>query len=642
MSLIQCVHVFRVLISTLLLLAGSLLAGSLLVAQQPGFPGSTVPQPNQSLELSPQPEVDTTRVFLFQLDDIEKRKEFSDTTLHEFHLYSPIEKGFLFSQSLGNLGSSSRPLLYDIEADRKGLRLGYHQYDPYRLERQDFNHIRSKKSVTNLFFSPGANQRNFIIKAQFSRPFKNDVQLTLDYTRVIQEGFYASQDTRLTNVGMSISKKYENLMLVFTAISNADNESHNGGVTFAPRDTLFLPAPAQFRSTIPTLITEGQTRHATQEYALNSYFNLKRYENIQFRHEIALERGSFKYTDENIVENAVINEVEFYGPFLNDDRGIRSFVDYTSIKNSLWASLRLDKFDVDVGFNYSFYNINLEARTETVNDLGLLGRVGFELAERFSFIGDAYLGIGENVGEFTLNGTLSGELIDGIELKAFATFQAFRPSILQLESFINQQVIWDNRDNFSNPLENQLGGTLNLSRFGIGVTAKVLIRNNPIFINTDRVPEQFNGSVFNTQFLLNTKHKLFFLNLENQVGIQQIDNNIFQLPSFLSEHELYVEEFIFKKRMLSRFGVRLRTVEEYIAAGFSPVHGFFHQSIENVEQPFFWQTDLYLSFKVDKFRAFIRAENFNQLITGDVFFLADPFPIFDYKLRFGVGWTLYN
>ncbi len=638
MSAIQCAYVIRVFISSLLVVSGSML-----VAQQPGFRGSTGPEVNQPLSLSPQPELDTTSVYLFKLDDLDKRTQFSDSLLHEFHLYSPIEKGFLFGQSLGNLGSSSRPLLDEIEVDRKGLRLGYHQYDPYRLDRQDFNLVNSQKSVTNLFFSPGSNQRNFIIKAQFSRPFKNDVQLTVDYTRVLQEGFYASQNTRLTNVGMSISKKYKNHTLVFTAISNADNESQNGGVTqfdggiLPAADPLFLLEEFEFRSTIPTSITEGQTRHATQEYALNNYFTLSRYENIQFRHEIALERGSFKYSDES-----VLGEEEFYGLFLNDDRGVRSFVEYSSWKNSLWASLSLDKFDIDLGFNYSFYNIDLEARTENIHDLGLLGRIGFELADRFSFIGDAYLGIGENVGEYTLNATLQGEIADGVGLKAFATFQRFRPSILQQETYINQQVIWDN-DDFSQSLENQLGGTLDLSRFGIGVTVRLLIQNNPIFINTLREPQQFNeGTVFNTQFLVDTKHKLFFLNLENQVGIQQIDNNIWQLPSFLSEHELYIEEFIFKKRMLARFGGRLRTVEPYLAAGFSPVHGFFHQTEAGQEQPFFWQADAYISFKIDKFRAFIRAENLSQAFRGDVFYLTNPYPIFDYKIRLGVGWTLYH
>ncbi len=603
--------------------------GSAIYAQSFPTGGAGAPPGLQSQQFGPI-EVDTSRVYYFHIDAVDAKQEFKDTLLNEFHVYSPIEKGPLYGQSLGNLGSSSRPLIYAIDDHRKGLDFGYHQYDPYVQGRQQFQLIQSEKSVSHLFFS-SFGQQDFLIKAQFSRPFANNVQLTLDYTRVLQQGFYESQNTRLTNLGMSISKRTDNRTWIFTAISNADNEAHNGGIQ-NPAD--LNSDFAEFRTNIPTSISEGQTRNATQEYALNNYFNVKRFEGVQFRHEIAFERGSFKYTDDTSA-----NE-EFYGDFLNDDRGIRSFVEYSSWKNSLWASLRLNKFDLNVGFNYSFYNINLEARRERIHDLGLIGDVVFDIGKRFNLTGDAYLGVGENVGEYTVNGYLTGKLVEGVSLKAFGTMQRYRPSILKQEAYINQQVIWDN-DGFSQPLENEIGGTLDLTRFGIDVTVKQLIQTNPIFINQQQRPEQFDGSVLITQFLFNTKHKLLFLNVKNQIGIQNLTENIWQLPSFLSEHEAYLEGFIFKKRMFTRFGARLRTAEAYTLAGFSPVHGYFHQR-EGIDEPFFWQADAYLSFKIDRFRAFIRAENLSHAFTDDVFFLTNLYPIFDFKIRLGVAWTLYN
>jgi hypothetical protein len=601
--------------------------GSIIFAQS--FPTGGVTPPG--LQTSNILENDTSRVYYFHIDAVKDLTEFSDTLLNEFHLYSPIEKGQLYGQSLGNLGSSSRPLMYAANGNRKGLEFGYHQYDPYLMDRQQFQLIQSEKAVSHLFFS-SFGQEDFIVKAQFSRPFANNVQLTLDYTRVLQQGFYNSQNTRLTNIGMSISKKMDNRQWIFTAISNADNEAHNGGVS----DPTQFDNPAifpEFRTNISTSLSEAQTRNATQEYALNNYFNLKRFEGVQFRHEIAFERGSFKYSDENS------GNEDFYGDFLNDDRGVRSFLEYGSLKNSLWASLTVNKFDLDLGFNYSFYNINLEARRERIHDFGLLANVDFGISDKFKLAGDAYLGIGENVGEYTMNGFLEGKLVKGISLKAFGTLQRYRPSILKQESYINQQAIWQN--DFSQPLENQVGGTLDLSKFGLAVTVKQLVQTNPIFINETQRPEQFDGSIFITQLLFNTNHKLLFLNLKNQVGLQNLSENIWQLPSFISEHEVYLEGFIFKKRMFTRFGGRLRTAEAYTVAGFSPVHGLFHQR-EGAVEPFFWQADAYVSFKIDRFRAFIRAENLSQAFTGDVFYLTNLYPVFDFKIRLGVAWTLYH
>jgi len=611
--------------------------GTVVFSQQPFPTGNGAPPGLQTQSQSTITKIDTSRVFYSHLDAVDDKKEFSDTLLNDFHIYSPIEQGPLFGQSLGNLGSSSRALIYTIDGNRKGLDLGYHQYDPYQKDRHQFPLIQSEKPVSNLFFS-SFGQVDFIIKAQFSRPFANNLQLTIDYTRVLQEGFYASQSTRLTNIGMSLSKKLDNRMWIFTAISNADNEEQNGGIS---DPVIFNGAFAELRSNLPTNLSDAQTRNEIQEYAFNNFFYLKRFEGVQFRHEIVFERGSYKYSDVNSSND------DFYGDFLNDDRGVRSFVEYSSWKNSLWASLLLDKFDLNVGFNYSFYNIDLEARKDNVHDLGLLGNVALGFGDQFNLSADVYLGIGENIGEYTINGFLTGTLVEGIRLKAFGTLQRYRPSILKQEAYINQQEIWNN--DFSQPLENEVGATLNLERFGIDVTVKQLVQTNPIFIDTRQRPVQPDTTVFITQLLINTKHKLFFLNLENQFGLQNLSDNVWQLPSFISEHELYFEDYIFKKRMLTRFGIRLRTTEAYTVAGFSPTHGYFHQRDDEAEdEPFFWQADPYISFKVDKFRAFIRAENLTQRFrqptadSPDVFFLTNLYPIFDFKIRLGVAWTLYN
>ena len=605
---------------------------NLLQSQVPSFSGQRTNQTantaNQQMTEIKAP--DTTSIFEFYIDNIDKKDIQVDTLLDQFHIYNADEKGRLFSQTLGNLGSSSRHLFYQSERQRSGFDFGYHQFDLYKLDRHSFQQIKSKKAVSNLFFTPGTNQTNFMITAQFSRPFKNDIQLTVDYQRILQEGIYTSQNTRLTYLGVSLIKSYANRDMIITAVTNANNEVHNGGVS---DETLFNAENFNFRTRIPTFITDAFTRQADADFAINNYFTLEKYKGIQFRHEIAHKRGSFKYVDDNS------SNEDFYGDLWIEDRGIRSFTKYKKWETSLWGTLDIKNIHLQAGINYSFYNIDQEPTGQNVNDLSMLANIDVTPIPIMNVHANGYLGIGENVGEYTFNATADLDLISTIDLSVNGTFKRYRPSLITQQSFINQNDIWQN--SFSQPLENTLGAVINIPSFGLQAEVSQSALTNPIYFNASARPTQYDGTILISQLFLKSHHQFKFLHFKNEIGLQNLDNNIFNLPQFLSEHELYAEGYIFKKRMKTRLGLRLRTVDSYQLAEYSPVHGVFYFQDQNAD-PYFFQGDVYISFKVDSLRAFIRAENLSQLFSPDVFQLVNPYPVYDYRLRVGVGWSLYN
>lgn len=577
-------------------------------------------------------EPDTTTIKEFYLADLNQKVIQADTLLDQFHLYSPAESEPLFSQTLGNLASSTRHLYYQSERQVNGFDFGYHQFDLFRLNRQHFQQIDSEKAVSNLFFSPGSTQTNFMIKAQFSRPFKNDVQLTIDYQRVLQQGLYESQNTRSTNLGISLWKSYPNRDIIFTVVTNANNEIHNGGVA---TDTLFNVENYNIRTLIPTVIEDAETRHADSDFALNNYFTLEQYEGIRFRHEIAHKRGSFKFVDESAFNSP------YYGDLWLESRGIRSFVKYRKWESSLWANLDIKSIKLQTGINYSYYTIDQEPTGQSIHDISILGTVDFSPNKTISIHADGYLGIGENIGEYTIDGEAEVDLFSKVDFKIQGNFKRFRPSLIHQQAFINQLSIWSN--DFSQPLENKLAASLGFPEYGVKLDVSQTALTNPIYFDESFKPIQFNGTVLISQLYAKTHHQFKFIHFKNEIGLQSLNQAIFNLPRFLTEHELYFEDYIFKKRMLARLGFRLKTVESYRLSNYSPVHGAFYFQNESIaKNPFFYQGDVYVSFKVETFRAFLRAENLTQLVTKNVFELVNPYPIFDYRLRFGVAWTMFN
>lgn len=599
-------------------------------SQRPDFSGQNPSQSGGGPPMQAIEEPDTTSIFQFYPDDPSKMSIQADTLLDQFHIYDMAEQGQLFSQSLGNLGSSTRHLFYQTRRPQNGFDFGYHQFDLYRLKRQEFQQIDSEKAVSNLFFTPGSNQRNFLIKTQFSRPFKNDIQLTIDYQRIIQEGIYTSQNTRTTSLGVSFRKEYDNRDMIITAVTNANNEVHNGGVS---DETLFNQLNYNFRTRIPTFIENAFTRHADADFAVNNYFTLEKYKGIKFRHEIAHKRASFKYVDESSANSS------FYGDLWQESRGLRSFTNYKKWESTLWGTLDVKNILLTAGFNYSFYHINQEPESQQIHDLSILANAKLTPIESIDIEADGYVGMGENVGEYSFTGSADLHVLKNIELTADASFKRFRPTLISQQAFINQLEVWYN--DFSQPLENTLGASLHLSSLGLSIKFAQTALTNPIYFNTETKPEQFSGTVLISQLYLKSHHKLAFIQIKNEIGLQNLDTNIFNLPRLLSEHELYAEGYIFKKRMKARLGFRIKTVESYLMSGYSPAHGAFYFQNET-RDPFFYQGDAYISFKVDSLRAFIRAENLTQLFIPDVFQLTNPYPVFDYRLRFGVGWSLFN
>jgi|GEM_PF-2483387 len=601
-------------------------------SQRPDFSGARgqVNQPQTTTQVRTGP--DTTSVEWYYIEQINELARFSDTLLNQLQIYNPVEKGQLFYQNLGNVGSAARPLYYTNEDRHSKLDFGFHDFNIYNKSRHNIKLYKTNRAFSNLEFIAGSNQSNFMISAIFSRPFKNDVQLTIDYSRIIQEGFYTAQATRLTNLAFAITKKYKSRDMIITYVSNANNASQNGGIT---TDSLFNQPFYNFRTRIPTFLEGAQTRHANQEYAINNYFSLPQFEGISFRHEVAYENGSFKFSDESLNDA----ERSYYGMYAVEDRGIRSFLSYHKLETSLSGDLLWKGFSVNAGINYSYYSIDQDARTYSVNDLSATGKLSLQINDKVSLHSKAYLGLASNIAEYKIQANADIDLGEDFSLTGSAIFERHRPALIQQQAFINQIEVWNN--SFSKPLRNTLSGAVSLKRLGLSAEISQIALTNPIYYSQEVTPVQYDGTILISQLYAKSHHRFKSLHMEHQVGLQTLTDNVLNLPRLLSDHELYWENFIFKKKMWARFGVRIKAVESYVASDYSPVIGVFHQNTLD-QEPFLYQADAFLSFKVDKLRAFILAENLSQTINNQVFELTNDYPLVDFKLRLGFFWDLYD
>ena len=605
-----------------------------LLAQYPGAGGRLggFQQPTQ-IDTAGQNSTgpDTTIYKHFSMYDVDNKVPFADTTLDNFHLYDPVRRGPIFGANLGNLGSSARPLLYNVPYQR-GVNFGYDNYNLYRLNREDVRWYDVNRPFSDFYFSPGSSQQNFIIKAKFSRTFADSVSFHLDYQRISQEGFYDNQDAKSTYMSTGIRILRDKTDTYILGMFNANNEIHNGGI--ADESELFLPG-FNFRERITVNLTGATTRNNNVDVSINNYYHFKdsltNEAAISLRHEFAVEGGAFKFFDESDADFAQLQ------PFANDNRGVRSRLGYFHVENGIYGLINRKSIRLQGGLVYDYFNIQQEPNPYTKHNLFAKGDGSLTVFNKAQLDVIGHLGLADNAGDLWLEGNLNldlaklGHLVGGLKI------YRYEPTILQQEVFFNTTQFWDN----DFPKLNGTGFhvTYKNPKFGLEATASVDAIDNAIYFGPDKTPLLKDGAFTSSRLLIKEKLRLGPLHFHNTVGLQSFNDNIYNLPSWLSEHSLFIQGKIFKKRMQARFGLDLRLVESYSPAAFAPELGVFYLQFDDTED-LFRILDGYFSFKIQSFRMFARFENLNHLIFDEVNYLTPNYPQFDFKFRLGAAWLI--
>lgn len=584
-----------------------------------------------SLRTQNEYQLDTTIYDYIYLTHPSRVTTFQDTTLDNFHLYDPIRSENAAYAHLGNMGSEAYPLFY-THNQLPGFRMRPSAFSPYWLNREDLRFFILNRPFSNFFFSPGQSQTDFIFKTQFSRKFKNNLSLSVDYQRINQQGYYTDQNTKSTQLGIGLWKKYDRSDLFFTAIINAQNATQNGGISsyeFFDQDLY------NFRERIPTNVTDGQARITNNEYALthHHYLNDSLFGAWKLTWENTLSYGSksFKYFDEGLSSD----EKTYYQLADTLYTGIRNFTKQKSIHYT--TQLRIDKerlFSGKFGISYTHHFVDQEAVSYGINNLIFNSNVSLKflpISSQFS------LGLLDDRGSYNFEAVAKLTNWEWLVTKGMLKLYKNTPYRMYDNLYINQEPVYNNSfDKISGQEINLTLASTHL-RTKLELTAQRL--QNAIYHSQLYTPIQSEDAITILQAKLTQKSTLWKLNLEHHLYYQRFSDNVYNLPSLYADIDYYFETRLFKNKMLTRFGVNGRVIEPYFTPAYSPVDGIFYAR-NNLEQEWTTLVDCYISFKIQSFRSFIKFENMGNVIRDDIYFLITDYPQNDFKIRVGVAWQI--
>ncbi len=618
------------------------------LAQIPTGTGSTNPPNNNPIgDLF---EKDTFNFSYFFIENPDIQLPFNDTLLNNFFEYhDPVKRKPLERINLGNVGSASRPVFYESRFHR-GFEIGLNAYEPYSKNPKDLPFYKLKKAYTSAYYVQGNTQNNNYFEGKFSRNFDNNINFSLDYMRLNDDGDYQNQNAKNTAFSFGFyydgkDGKYDAALIVTTNVVEQEN---NGGLD----TTAFNVQNTQREITAPTFLNGeiAKTRYDHKNFAFNHFYNFspapspaRKPRVFKINHFLNYRTGYYKYSDTSPAADS-----SYYQNFQVNDNGIRMFISDNSLENSFTISTSksgsnnetgetTQKDRIEVGLTNIIHWIGQEPLdTRTLNNVLLTGKIDFNPSEnlKINTYGHYNL-IGSNFSDYYLKGDLALQSKKIGLFKAQFINQLYSPNLINNKFYVSEILMWDN--DFKKTFESTLTGSFSIPQWEFEVSGSYHVLTNFIYYDALANPVQHEPTISIPQLVVKKNVKLGNFHLDNLVAFQSTPKEVMRLPSFYSRHSLYFEGYAFKKAMFTRLGFDLRMHGNYFGDNFHPLVGQFYLQ-DDFENKLYPMIDFFLNYRVGQVRGFVKFENLIYFLKNDFYFQtashATPFTVF----RFSLNW----
>jgi len=590
------------------------------------------------------PAADSSAVFYLYPNTPERYFVKSDTLPDaRFRFYDPARQAMVDWGTLGNLGSSVRPLWFS-PTDRQGFDLGAHPFDLYRLVPDSLRFYRQTRTFSEVFFSQGRTQNDNMMRAVFSRTFGDSITFSLDYRAFNNIGQYRYQATKHSGVSAGIrwpvSDRYQ-VFIIFN--SNSNRQKENGGIA---TDTIF--DDGQFGGAIAAPIRlpdqRAQTRIADRTLLGVQHFDFGKTAAgriFRARHTLRSSNQEFKFFDTNLQADSL-----FFDTFFVDRRGLRHYTRLYRLDNALdllsfrpKAAAAAD--ELAVGVEHTYFRLRQEPRDSAFSNLFLTGRFIAAPAGRLSFQARGALGLLANFGEYRADALLSLDAGRFGRLELAAGSRRYPPAQLYRELYVSNRLIW--RQDVKKPVETSLSARYALPAWGLSLQAQTHLVNNYLYFDQRGLSAQTLSPLQVLQFAGTLQRAIGPLRFDNTVALQRANRtDVFRLPAWFVKSSVYFSGAVFAKKMDLEAGLDFRINAEFRPDSYQPLSWQFHLQDSLTQKPYPW-ADAFIAFRVQTFRFFFRYENLNALLDKSRVFYqtayyAQPFG----AIRLGIGWRFLD
>lgn len=593
------------------------------------------------------------------------KPEIIDTTLSIKNYYNQnFTKKDLFGKMIfPNSGS----VVIDLEMQDKPFVVSMlpfgKKYNYYGIN--DIKYYDVKTPYTEFIYEAGVKEGSFL-STTFSHNLNSRLNYTLHYRGLKSEGRFKREGSKNNSFIFSTNYKSKNNRLKIQGhwASQKLNNQENGGVQdindFIYQDDRRLTNVRNINVNLNNSFSEFESRrvHLTGIYGILNRINASDssvYHPIQLKNTISYEKQKMRFEQ---------SSPEFYtsqviGTDYRDKKYSTNFSNTTTAgfqwTNRLKAEAGIKFQNVKVGVEDLLINtdpsINFTQQNPkdwNENLFGAVANLDFDWNEKVKLRANAELLQGKTYdGLYNVDAALDIEPVSGYKLTAGVLAQSNIPS---LNLMYNQSFFAD--FNYFNQFDKEdtqkIYGILNVDKINTSLEAAAYNIDNYVYTNEDYLPTQLNDNI--NYFKLKLINQIKFakkFNLVSTLQYQNVSKNeqYMPLPDFLIRETLYWQGKVFDGKAELQAGLNGTYFTGYNAFQYFPVTNELmmqngHQIQKIGDYPII---DLFLNFKVQNMRFYIRGEHINALFSKEPeYFSAPGVPYRAFKFQLGLKWNIFT
>jgi hypothetical protein len=581
----------------------------------------------------------------------------ADTSIDNFHEYSVVHKSHNKLVDLGNIGSATRPLFYELPATL-GARLGVDVYQVYAPVIDSIKYYDTHSPYSRVYYVQGGRNQQ-VIKMEFNRnvnPRWNLGAEALNFSTERPFGFPAgispgSFDTRVratVHWSAVFRTRYYNKDSTYQLLAHYAHLNHFarelGGIKVIQNDD-------GSAKNVQTDLFNYRKELAQLENAIardfrntwHLYHQYKLAQGFQIFHSFTREKRNNNFNDYTL---ASVVDTAFYKPFTGNLQIIQTQGDtlshniiFTLYENIAGIKGRFNRFDYRLFARNRTYNARYEYAD--LQQKGSENFLGIALDYQFSNRADLHA-----EAEYML---FKDYRIEGTYFNRFFKIQYQRynysPSLVERQT-INFPFAWQN--DFKNISADILSGALIYENKKVYFSPFTKITNltNYVYFNKNAVPEQAGDLVQLLQIGLNFKFKLGKFITENEGIFSTVTGaDVLRIPTIFANTRFYYENIVLKANQI-QLGFQVHYKSSYYANYYMPVTGQFYlqdtQGSNNFQIKAYPVIDLFGSIKIKNVRLFGRFSNAGQGFPANGYFTTPYYTALPRTFGFGATWMFFD
>ena len=559
-----------------------------------------------------------------------------DTSLNNFHNYAPVSKSNWKYQDLGNIGSATKPIFYEVP-EVIGATSGFGAYDLYFHAPEKNKYFDTKSPFTEMSAYFGGGQRNMLDIA-FARNVNPRWNIGFDF-HTIRARKTLNPVARDDN--MTVQNSYS---------LHTNYRSENGKYWFLGNFSRMLHRVNEIGGIIPPDVDSTSvyfTYEDAKVWLSNTQASDLRQE-YRFYHEYSIQ-----------------DELQIYHIFDQKNKDFTLSAALTSSDSLFYPSDRLNgqldttrnysdfkEWGNEVGFKGSFkgfyYNAHAKFRA---------GRMKSTFYPQKNNFNEVYLG-GELIGKISENWSISADgeyLIPGAYklhglfvspwLEVDYTKAVYKPTMMQ-QKYYGNHFRWEN--DFENIGVDQIRGVFKVDFRNIKVRPSLTINriNNYVYFNEERIAEQAGGEAFMLVPGLKANVRIGQkFQWDTEVIYTQISGDAgdkFRIPKFYGNTKFYYDSPMFNENVYVQLGLDIRYHSDYYAEAYFPgTQQFYLQNSFNVYA--YPVADVFLDFRINRTRVLLKYNHLNSgLMNNEGYFVTPDYTGYKSFIDLGITWYLFD